>query len=94
MRSAEDCQRVTQRERPSAPTWVDESGRPLAKRPCQACGTEIAVVTLPPEHLQSWGWHPSSSPGYAEWCGHRVEGIPVPDDDGRWRLIVVEGEAR
>ncbi len=24
-----------------------------------------------------------------EWCG-----IPVPDTDGRWRLIVVEGEAR
>jgi len=31
--------------------------------------------------------------GYVEWCGHRVEGIPVPDVDGRWRLIVVEGEA-
>jgi hypothetical protein len=29
-----------------------------------------------------------------EWCGHRVEGVPVPDLDGRWRLIVVEGEAR
>jgi len=28
-----------------------------------------------------------------EWCGHRVEGIPVPDADGRWRLILVEGEA-
>jgi hypothetical protein len=26
-------------------------------------------------------------------CGHRVEGIPVPGADGRWRLIVVEGEA-
>jgi hypothetical protein len=25
--------------------------------------------------------------------GHRVEGIPVPDADGRWRLIVVEGDA-
>jgi len=22
------------------------------------------------------------------------EGIPMPDQDGRWRLIVVEGEAR
>jgi hypothetical protein len=27
-----------------------------------------------------------------EWCGHRVEGIRVPGEDGRWRLIVVEGE--
>jgi hypothetical protein len=29
-----------------------------------------------------------------EWCGHRIEGILVPDGDGHWRLIVVEGEAR
>jgi hypothetical protein len=28
-----------------------------------------------------------------EWCGHRVEGIPVPGEDGRRRLIVVEGKA-
>jgi hypothetical protein len=28
-----------------------------------------------------------------DWCGHRVESIPVPDLEGRWRLIVVEGEA-
>jgi hypothetical protein len=28
-----------------------------------------------------------------EWCGHRIEGIPVPDVDGRWRLVI-EGEAR
>jgi hypothetical protein len=27
------------------------------------------------------------------WCGHRPEGIPVPDTNRRWRLIVVEGEA-
>jgi hypothetical protein len=25
-----------------------------------------------------------------EWCGHRVEGISVPTEDGRWRL----GEAK
>src|ERR1700675_1988749 len=29
----------------------------------------------------------------SEGCGHRVEGIPVPDTDGRRRLIVVEVEA-
>jgi hypothetical protein len=28
-----------------------------------------------------------------EWCGHCAEGLPVPDTDGRWRLIVAEGEA-
>jgi hypothetical protein len=31
--------------------------------------------------------------GTVEWCEHRIEGIPVPAADGRWRLIVVEGEA-
>jgi hypothetical protein len=25
---------------------------------------------------------------------HQTEGIPVPTVDGRWRLIVVEGERR
>jgi hypothetical protein len=75
------------------PTWLDEHGQPRATRPCPACGREIAVVTLPPEHLRFWGWHPLRLSGYVEWCGHRVEGIPVPDADGRWRLIVVEGEA-
>jgi hypothetical protein len=28
-----------------------------------------------------------------EWCGHQIEGIPVPDVDGR-RQLVIEGEAR
>jgi hypothetical protein len=42
----------------------------------------------------SWGWHPLQLSGYIEWGGHRVEGILVPTVDGRWRLIVVEGEAR
>jgi len=37
---------------------------------------------------------PSQAPVSAVRCGHRVEGIPVPDTDGRWRLIVVEGEAQ
>jgi hypothetical protein len=75
------------------PTWLDERGQPRPKRPCPRCGREIAVVTLPSEHLRSWGWHPLQLSGYIEWCGHRVEGIPVPTVDGRWRLIVVEGEA-
>jgi hypothetical protein len=54
---------------------------------------EIPVVTLPPEHLKWYGWQPWQLWSTIEWCGHRVEGIPVPDTDGRWRLIVVEGEA-
>jgi len=40
-----------------------------------------------------WGWQPWQLWSVVEWCGHRVEGIPAPDLGGRWRLIVVEGEA-
>ena len=75
------------------PTWLDERGRPHAKRPCPTCGREIPVVTLPPELLKWYKWEPFMVWGTVEWCGHRVEGISVPDSDGRWRLIVVEGEA-
>ena len=76
------------------PTWLDERGQPHAKRPCPTCGREIPVVTLPPEHLKWYGWQPLQVWSTIEWCGHRIEGIPVPPDtDGRWRLIVVEGEA-
>ena len=76
------------------PVWLDEHGRPRPKRPCPTCGREIAVLSIPTEHLRSWGWNPWQLWSVIEWCGHRVEGIPVPSGEGRWRLIVVEGEAR
>lgn len=47
------------------------------------------MLSIPTEHLSWWGWQPRS---VVEWCG-RIEGIPVPTAGGRWRLIVVEGEA-
>ena len=70
------------------PTWRDEHGRPRAKGPCPRCGREIPVLSVPTEQLGFHGWQP-----WQLWSGHRVEGIPVPDVNGRWRLIVVEGEA-
>jgi hypothetical protein len=75
------------------PTWVDERGRPRAKRPCPRCGREIPVLSVPTDQLRFYGWRPWQVWSVVEWCGHRIEGIPVPDVDGRWRLIVVEGEA-
>jgi hypothetical protein len=75
------------------PVWVDERGRPREKRPYPRCGREIAVLSVPAEHLKSFGWKPWQPWSVVEWCGHRIEGIPVPGADGRWRLIVVEGEA-
>jgi hypothetical protein len=42
--------------------------------------------------LKSYGW-PWRLCSVIEWCGHQIEGIPVPDADGHWQLIVVEGKA-
>jgi hypothetical protein len=51
------------------------------------------VVIISTELLKSYRWQPWQLTSVVEWCGHQIEGIPVPDADGRWRLIVVEGEA-
>ena len=74
------------------PTWLDEHGRPRAKRPGPHCGREIPVNPVPTEQLQFYGWQPWQLLSTVAWCGHRVEGLPLPDGNGRWRLIVVEGE--
>jgi hypothetical protein len=76
------------------PTWLDERGQPRPKRPSRRCGREIPVVIVPTELLKSYGWQPWQLSAVVEWCGHQIEGTPVPDADGRWRLIVVEGEAK
>jgi hypothetical protein len=75
------------------PIWLDERGRPRSKQPCPSCGREIPVIALPPELLRFYGWQPFQVWGTVEWCGHRAEGIPVPTEDGRWRLIPILGEA-
>jgi len=51
------------------------------------------VLILPPDLLRFYGWQPFQIWSSVEWCGHRVEGIPVPTEDGRWRLIPILGEA-
>jgi ribosomal protein S27AE len=36
------------------PTWLDEQGRPRPKRPCPRCGREIAVLSIPADHMKFW----------------------------------------
>ena len=50
-------------------------------------------MTLPTDHLCWYDWQPFRVWSVVEWCGHRIEGIPVPIEDGRWRLIPILGEA-
>jgi hypothetical protein len=47
------------------PTWVDEQGRPLAKRSCPSCGREIPVLSVPIEQLRFYGWRPWQVEGKA-----------------------------
>jgi hypothetical protein len=54
----------------------------------------VPVIVIPPELLRSYGWEPFKVWSVVEWCGHRLEGLPVPTEDGRYRLIpAVLGEA-
>ena len=50
-------------------------------------GSPRAKRSVPTEPLGFYGWQP-----WQRWSA-RVEGLPVPDADGRWRPFVVEGEA-
>jgi len=52
------------------------------------------VVIVPTQLLKSYRWQRWQLTSLVEWCGHLIEGIPVPTADGRWELIVVEGEAK
>ena len=74
------------------PIWLDEGGRRRATLPCPVCGRPVPVLTVPADLLRVYGWQPFRSWHVVEWCGHSLEGIPVPGDDGRWRLIPVPGE--
>jgi len=78
---------------PPPPTWLDERGQPRPKQPCHVCGREVPVMVLPHDLLRFYGWEPLKAWSVVEWCGHRVEGVPVPTEDGRWRLIPILGEA-
>jgi hypothetical protein len=41
------------------------------------------VLSVPTELLRFYGWQPWQLWSTVEWCGQRVEDVPVPDTDGR-----------
>ena len=40
-----------------------------------------------PEHLKWYKWEPFREWSTVEWCGYRVEGIPLLAEGGRYRLL-------
>jgi len=38
-------------------------------------------------------WHPYEETSYVNWCGHKLDCIPVPRADGGCQLIPILGEA-
>lgn len=54
---------------------------------------EVPVLSIPTKQLRVWGWQLWQLWTEVERGGHRIEGVPVPTPDWRWRLIVTEGEA-
>jgi hypothetical protein len=70
--------------RVNPPARVDERGQPRPSVPARTASV-IPILSVPSEHLRSYGWQPSQLWSVVEWCGHRVEGMPVSDADGRGR---------
>lgn len=75
------------------PVWLDASGSRYPICPCSTCGHETPLRRFRFDHLRMIGWKPLGTVQIVEWCGHGQEFVPVPDTDGHWRLIVVEGDA-
>jgi hypothetical protein len=78
------------------PIWVNEDGRRAETRPCPrpGCGREYPIRRYRYRTLRLIGWPLYRVASVVQWCGHRQEFIPVPDE-GEWiRLIPLMGEAR
>jgi hypothetical protein len=78
---------------PPPPIWLDEQGQPRPIRPCVRCGRGAPVFHMPREALRNLGWRVYAPAEFVNWCGHAQEFIPVPDTDGRCRMIPILGEA-
>ncbi len=75
------------------PIWVDEAGRRRPVLSCSRCGREAPVYRFRLEHLRMIGWRLFAPAEYVNWCGHALEVIPLPAEDGWCRLVPVIGEA-
>src|SRR5215471_12077031 len=78
------------------PGWINEDGQRAKTRPCRrpGCGREVPIQRYSHQTLRLIGWPLYRLASVVQWCGHRQEFIPVPDD-GEWvRLVPVIGTAK
>jgi len=77
---------------PMPPIWFNEDGQRAETRPCPrpGCGREYPIRRHRYQTLRLIGWPLYRVASAVEWCGHRHEFIPVPDE-GEWIRI---GEAK
>ena len=67
-----------------SPVWVNEDGQRAETRPCPrpGYGREHPIRRYRYQTLRLIGWPPFPVASVVEWCGHRQEFMPVPDEGG------------
>ena len=71
-------ERVEPLER-SAPTWLDEAGRPCPTVPCPRCGRPVPRMRIPARTLRGLpDWRPFQVTRTPSWCGHAVPMVALP----------------
>jgi len=74
------------------PIWLDADGRQVPTRPCHRCGAPTPIHRMALVDVRRYGWRCYRAALQVHWCGHGVEVIPLPDEDGMCDLVPVLGE--
>ena len=80
----------------AGPFWVDELGQRVPTRRCSqpGCDREFPLHRDRPDTLRLIGWPLYRVASFINWCGHRQEVIPIPDEDEWVCCVPVIGEAK
>ncbi len=80
---------------PMPPIWVNEDGQRAQTRPYPrpGCGREVPIRRYSHQTLRLIGWPLYRVASVVQWCGHRLEFIPVPDERQWVRMVPIIGTA-
>src|SRR5215472_11849145 len=78
--------------------WRAEHGQLRETIHCPRCGRVTPLLDPSAEVMRLHKWRPyeemSMEMSIVNWCGHKIDYIPVPRGDGGCQLIPILGEAR